>query len=330
MPPILRAAPIATARAQVTTRTPLRYAGGARVGLDLPAHVRAGSGLCWVGDRLAVVQDDVRCVALVDPITGAAEPVPLAAGEGGLRQFDEGRGNKSRKLDLEACFAYRERAAHVLVAFGSGSSPRRETIVTVTLGDDGHRAVREIHAPRFYASLRACVEFSGSELNIEGVAVGRDTLRLFQRGNGAPSPDRVAVNATADIPLAAFLASLEAGDPAPVVPDAVRQYDLGAIDGALLTFTDATRDGDDIVFLATAEASPDAVRDGPVTGVAMGWIGSDGAASLTPVLDPDGRPFVDKAEGIALDPSTPGRAYIVLDRDDAALPCELCVLTFSR
>lgn len=306
------------------------YAGGARPDLDLPAHVRAGSGLCWVGERLAVVQDDVRCVALVDPRTGSVEAVALAAGEGGLRQFDEGRGNKSHKLDLEACVAYREGDAHVLVAFGSGSSSRRETIVTVTLHDDGRREVREVAAPQLYASLRACAGFAGSELNIEGVVLGRDTLTFFQRGNGAPALGRMPVDATASVPRAALMESLARGEPAPAVPDAVLQYDLGAIEGARLTFTDATRDGEDIVFLATAEASPDAVRDGPVTGVALGWIAYDGEARLTTILGMDGRPFVDKAEGIALDPSRPDRAYVVLDRDDAALPCELCVLTFTR
>src|SRR5215207_7995120 len=84
--------------ARVVRRTPLRYRDGDDASLDRPAHVRAGSGLAWVdtsrGPRLAVVQDDAHFVALVDPRDGLAEAIALPPGPGGLRQFDDGRGNK--------------------------------------------------------------------------------------------------------------------------------------------------------------------------------------------------------------------------------------------
>ncbi len=96
-----------------------------------------------------------------------------------------------------------------------------------------------------------------------------------------------------------------------------------------LTFTDvATRDATRLLFLAAAEASPDTVRDGVVVGTALGVI--EGArARLTPIVDEQGAPFAAKAEGLALDPRDPSRAWVVLDRDDPELPAELCELALS-
>ena len=55
----------------------MRYAAGVDSSLDRPGHIRAGSGLAWVGDRLAVVQDDANFIALVDPTTGLADSIVL-------------------------------------------------------------------------------------------------------------------------------------------------------------------------------------------------------------------------------------------------------------
>ena len=57
------------------------YRDGPDRSLDRPAHVRAGSGLSWIGDRLVLVQDDANFVAVVDPATGFAESITLPAGE---------------------------------------------------------------------------------------------------------------------------------------------------------------------------------------------------------------------------------------------------------
>jgi hypothetical protein len=102
------------------------------------------------------------------------------------------------------------------------------------------------------------------------------------------------------------------------------QYDLGAIDGVRLTFTDVTPAASgQLLYLATAEASPDAVRDGPVLGTALGVIGG-GKVRSTLVVDDAGKPVVEKAEGIVLDRAVPRRAFVVLDADDPARPAELC------
>src|SRR3954467_9843492 len=116
--------------ARIVGRVPLRYADGADPALDRPAHVRSASGLAWLGGRLMVIQDDAAFLAEVDPSTGLARAWPLPAGEGGARQFDDLRGNKHLKLDLESCVTARDaEGGELLLAFGSGSLPARERIV---------------------------------------------------------------------------------------------------------------------------------------------------------------------------------------------------------
>ena len=299
------------------------YDAGADAAQDRPAHVRAGSSLAWVGRRLVVVQDDALFVALVDPASAEVGVMALPAGPGAVRCFDQGRGNKAAKPDFEACAVLGDR----LLLLGSGSTPARERVAVIEGIDGGAAPVtRLIEAHGLYASLRAEARFAGSELNIEGALVAGGQLRLFQRGNGAARGELLPVDASCELDLNLLLRYLERGDPAPA-PAAQRviQYDLGAVDGVRLTFTDAAALGADVLYLAAAEDSPDAVLDGPVAGVALGLISaSTGQARWTRLRHADGQPFAGKAEGLALDPRIPGSAHIVLDQDDPDLPAELC------
>jgi hypothetical protein len=294
--------------ARVIRSIPLRYADGADPSLDRPAHVRSASGIVRFGGRIAVIQDDANFIALIDPDTGLADAITLPAGEGGLRQFDDLRGNKRFKLDLESCVVIGD----TLIAFGSGSLPARERVVAVRGGD-----ARVIDASALYARLRAAGEFSGSELNVEGAAVLGGTLRLFNRGNGAPRDGRLPVNASCDVDLAAFLAYLD-GAPAPS-PAHVVQYDLGAIRGFPLTFTDAVTFGDAVLYSAAAEDSPDATRDGPVAGAAIGIIAGDTVRY--------GEVDAGKIEGLL--PLSPDRLLAVIDPDNPTLPSRLLEVAVS-
>ncbi len=300
-----------TLTARVVSRTPLLYGAGPDASLDRPAHVRAASGAAWAGGRLAIVQDDALFVAFVDPTCRRVEALPLPAGAGGERLFDDRRGNKARKLDLEACVA----DGDLLVAFGSGSTRERERLVLLR-GTEASLA----HVPRWYEGLRAHGDFAGSGLNIEGAILLGDVLRLFHRGNDAPRAGQSPCDATCDVDWRPLLDHVARGTPPPT-PGRVSRYDLGAIDGVRLGFTDAALRGSEVWFLAAAEASPDAVRDGPVAGSVLGRIGDD-HARWTRILDERGRPIRGKAEGLAFPPGDPGRAYVVFDHDDPEVPSE--------
>lgn len=314
--------------ARVLARTPLLYGRGPDLTLDRPGHVRAGSALVALpSGRLAVVQDDACFLAVIDPETGAAHDVPFP-GEG-PRQFDDTRGNKKLKLDLEAVFLATEQGP--LVALGSGSSPLRERIVIVEAPDGPEPRAEIVSAPELYARLRANHGFSGSELNVEGAALLEDDLLLFQRGNGAPATTGgstlLPVDATARIALLPLLAHLRDGGPLPPLRDVIA-WDLGTVDGQRLTFTDgavhANGESRAVAFLACAEDSPDATRDGPVSAVVIGRLDeATRRAELGPILDERGEPLLDKVEGLAFDPRDPARAFVVTDRDDPAAPSEL-------
>jgi hypothetical protein len=324
----VRRAQLAPGRiARIVARRGLYYRDGADAALDRPAHVRAASGIAWLGERLALVQDDAHFVALVSPESGAAEAIPLPADAQGRRLFDDTRGTKHLKLDLEACFAVHEVGTSTLVALGSGSQPAREKIAVLSYDHGSHAAtaLRVLDASSLYRLLRETVAFSGSELNLEGALHRGDTVLLFQRGNGAARDGRLPLNAVAELAWPAFARYLES-DGRGELPalDTITQYDLGNALHVPYTFTDATLAPDGkVVFLASAEDSSSTVEDGAVHGTYVGELARDGSALLTPLLDEQGRPARIKAEGIALDPGDPARAWLVVDMDDPALASEL-------
>ena len=319
--------------ARVMSRRPCFYSAGADPARDRPAYVRAGSGCAFIdvpgqGRRLAIVQDDASFIALVDDISGRVDAVELPEAPGAVRQFEKARGNKMDKLDLEACTAIEVAGRPALLAIGSGSVAVRETFVLLRFDDDGRPVVDMLPAPAFFARLREHRAFSGSELNVEGMVLLADgSLRLFNRGNGAPDECGGPVNAHGDVPLDGLLTWLH--DPSASMPQltGVTPHQLGSVRGVSLTFTDATACADGIVFLASAEDSPNAIDDGAVVGTAIGLMRLDGSIAMAPIHDEEGQPLTDKIEGVAIDPARPDRALVVVDRDDPVQPCELLVVT---
>jgi hypothetical protein len=311
------------AAAHVVSRHALVHPEGADPALDRSGHVRAASGLAWLGTsppRLVVAQDDTSFLALLDEEARVVGALTLPHSASGRRIFESRLGNKKDKLDLESCARLPDGR---VVVVGSGSLPARERVVVV----DGHDA-SVVSLPALYAALRALTAFAGAELNVEGAAVLGDRLVLANRGNGASTDARPAVDALLELPLAAFVAHLRGG-PLPAF-GTVRPFDLGAIDGVRLTFTDlcAPRAEGPLYFLASAEASPNAVDDGVVVGTAIGRI-DGGMATLVPLLHADGARLTDKIEGLtwARPDGTGDRVWVVVDRDDPDLPSECLTIT---
>ena len=316
--------------ARIVRRTPLRYDAGADAALDRPAHVRGGSGLALVRGRLYVVQDDANFIAVLDA-TGAVRAVTLPAGHAGLRQFDDARGNKKFRLDLEACtVAPGPDGAAVLVAFGSGSGKRRDRVVLLEGVESAAPEVVVRHAEALYDMLQATTSFAGSELNIEGAVYRDGRIWLFQRGNGAPRRGLKPVNATCTLDwprLAHYLRRSD--DVEPPAPEDVTQYALGEMGGTPLGFTDATAWGDGFLFTAAAERSPDAERDGPVAGSVLGALQPGGEGAYTTIVDEDGAPFDGKVEGLAPAAGHEGHVQVIVDQDDPTAPAVLCLVELT-
>jgi len=315
----LRAELSDTASARLGPARPLHFGRGHEA-LGVPAHVRAGSALRHWGERLVVVQDDVHALAVLDGLVGEVRPLALPPGADGKRVFSELAGNKALKMDLEACVVLPDAR---LVALGSGSSRARERVAVVAPG--GH--VDLLDGTDLYAGLRRCVEFSGSELNVEGAVAIGDELLLFQRGNGAAAAGRVPVNAIGSIALAEFVRWLDGGL-APSLGE-VRQVDLGERDGVRYGFTDACALPDGrVAFLAGAEDSPDTYQDGVVVGARFGVVSAD-TVQVTDIHDHGGHPSTLKLEGIEfLDEDVSAvRFAVVTDMDAPESPAALHVLS---
>jgi hypothetical protein len=312
-------------KAIVQRRVPLFYSQGADPAIDRPAHVRGGSSLSWLDDKLAVVQDDANFLVFIDPESLIVEAITLAAGEAGARQFDDLRGNKRFKLDLEACTTVPTSNGDLFLAFGSGSTARREQILIVQASTPCNPTLKQASA--LYAQLRACTLFSGSELNIEGTMFLEGQLRLFNRGNGKPDNDLLPVNATVDLEWDSFLAYLDTPEEQP--PPALQnicQYDLGNLHGLNLSFTDVTVTPKGIIFSAAAEDSPDVTSDGRVTGSVLGILDAD--PRWIELRTPDDSLFTGEVEGVCAFRNEENRLWIVIDADDPTLPCELCEVEF--
>jgi hypothetical protein len=307
--------------ASLSLLEPLLYADGGSPGEDRPAHVRAASAMRRRGKELVIVQDDTN-VLVVRSESGAVEHVLLPPSKRGERVFDDTLGNKKKKLDLEACVLLPDER---IVAFGSGSKKKRERLVVLS----PHGAAEVIEGERLYERLHD-PSFAGSELNLEGALVVGDVLRLFQRGNGAVRGELSPINATADVPLHAFLAWL--AEPASDAPklEHIVHYDLGAVNGVPFGFTDAALAHDGrVAFIACAEGSPDTVRDGEVFGCRFGLI-EDDDVRMTTVLDAQGAPSKLKLEGLEARLSEPLSFDVVADMDAPSEPATLALLTASE
>lgn len=299
----------------------LRYDAGADAAHDVPAHVRAASAIRRIGTRLVIVQDDVNALAVIDGLTGTTVPLLLPAGPAGSRTFDDLRGNKSMKLDLEGCVRLPDGR---LVALGSGSSPMRERLVVLPVGQGAVPTL--VDAASLYANLRSHADQRHTELNIEGAVVQGTWLRLMQRGHGKR---RSAMwNAVLDLSLADFVGWLDGRRGEAPHLRRILDVDLGTVSGVPFGFTDATVTSHGrLAFLACAEDSVDVRTDGPVLGCRFGWLATDGrTATMTDVLDRDGRPTALKLEGIEACEDNENEFQVVADMDRPEDPSLLATL----
>jgi hypothetical protein len=337
--------------------------------VDRPAHVRAGSAIQWLTpQRLAVFQDDANFVALVDPDDPGfgVGYLTLPPGPGGRRQFSKDQGNHRDKMDLESCvrvpqWAVADGSGPWLVAFGSGSGEgaaraQREHVVRLSgLSFNGATSQAVARVPQLFEALRSTPAFAGSELNVEAAVFLGDRVRFFNRGNGrvvpnAPQP----TDAFCDIMWRDLEPHL-AGRPGPLpklTPRNVTQLDFGAAErvGAppvKLTLTDAAtfpgavvrgpRDlPTHLVLLLAAEASPDTVNDGAVVAsrwalMEMGRSLDQPPAALTVgrMVDVQGREVTLKAEGLVGHPRVTNAGFMVVDADNASVPCNLHRVEFQ-
>jgi hypothetical protein len=283
-----------------------------------PGHLSAASGLARVGERLYVIADDELALGVFD-LAAARPGRRLRLFDGELPEPHAER--KAAKPDLEALAALPPLAGHAfgaLLAVGSGSRPTRERAALLALTAQGGIAgpPRLVDLAPLYAPLRAHF----ADLNIEGAFVAGASLCLLQRGHRG-----AAVNACITWAWAAVERWLAGSAPAPA-PTAVQRFELGAIRGVPLGFTDGCAlDDGSWVFCAAAEDTADSYADGRCVGSAVGIVGASGALVDLQPLD-----RVCKAEGIvALRRGRHVDVLMVTDADDRSRPALLLAATLT-
>ena len=245
-----------------------------------PAHVSAASGVVQRADFVYVIGDDELFLAVFEVSTGAPGRLERVL-SGDLSSERSAR--KEAKPDLEGLTVLPPSEDHphgALLGLGSGSTPARDRGFVWGLAADGslEGRVREIDLGPLYSVVREQVE----ELNIEGAAVMGDQLWLLQRGNS-----EAGTNVVVELALAGAMGSLMR-DRAVAAPDleGVRAYDLGELDGAKLTFSDASPLGDELlVFTASAETSKNTYEDGAIRGSVVGTIDGGGEVRRLRTID---------------------------------------------
>jgi len=272
-----------------------------------PAYVSAASGLVHVGHNLYVVADDENYLGIFPDDSNEPGVVKqLFTQELPLEQNKR----KAKKRDVEVLTFVPPRNDHrhgALIALGSGSKKRRDKGAVVSFDSRGnlHDKVEHLDLSFAYKQLRDQVE----DLNIEGAVVVDNDIVLFQRGHvGNPS-------AIIRCNTEAFFAAIDGGNKK--LNLSASHYDLGAIEGIPLSFTDATTlpDGT-MIFSAAAEDTSDSYSDGECKGSAIGILTREGELrSITPVDK------IVKIEGISarvIDGKV--QLTMVTDADDNEIP----------
>jgi hypothetical protein len=287
---------------------PLRYE---RPPPGLPPHVRAASALRLFANRLVIVQDDVNALAVRGDDDGVRAVLlpPSASGE---RVFDDTLRNKADKLDLEACVTLPNGR---FVAFGSGSTPKREKLVVWAM--DAPPIV--IAATGFYRDVRAAVTRGEARLNLEGAVVRDARIELFHRGNDVRGS---SANAIVELSCDAFERWVAGGPRSPRV-GRVTTVELGDELGVPYGFTDAVAiDEQHVVVLVCAEDSACAISDGAVLGCRVGMLVDD-TLTLVDVHDARGARSLLKLEGIERRAGSSTQFDVAVDVDRPSVPAML-------
>jgi hypothetical protein len=285
---------------------------------DLPEHLAAASGVVRRAECVYVVGDDLLFLGVFD--ASSDEPGRLhRVLPGDVPDTTDER--QETKPDLEVLTVLPPFESHphgALLGLGSGSTPERDHGFAWGLAADGSLEGEPLQldlAP-LYSLLREHME----TLNVEGAAVMGDELWLLQRGNSTQG-----VNLVVSLELSEVLDSL-LRDRTLAARElrGMLAFDLGELDGAALTFSDASPLGGELlVFTASAEASPGTHGDRAILGSVVGTIDRGGEVRRLRTIDRK-----HKVEGVhaALDTGVVTMTF-VCDQDDPEIPSPLLSAT---
>lgn len=280
----------------------------------MQTHLSAASGMWIIANTLYVVADDELVLGMFSMLdTEPGQALTIIAGE----LPKDAKQRKATKPDFESltclpgCARYTYGA---LLALGSGSTEQRKRGMLWPF--DAQQQL--VDKPQLFnlQALYQPLEQVFADLNIEGVVIQGDCLKLWQRANNQYRDNAVIEYSLADL-YAVLDAEQEIGN---LQPQRIDYYDLGEVAGVPLTFTDAyaLEDGA-CVFTAAAENTDNSYLDGECVGAAIGLIDAQRQLRWLKPVQP-----IYKLEGIsAQQVDKQLQIYLVSDADNPEIPAQL-------
>lgn len=168
------------------------------------------------------------------------------------------------KADYEALIKISSGSKNYLVVIPSGSKDSR---VLGARFDLDKKTYRTLNFAPLYKHLKEKIV----GLNIEGVADTGAEIILFQRGNSQGAQSAMIYLNKLQVLAELELLKLSEKSIMKIVP-----VDLGQVSGTSLGFSDAQYTEHGIYFIATAEATDSASKNGEIIGTQLGLMESDG------------------------------------------------------
>ncbi|WP_369752403.1 hypothetical protein AB3G34_10460 [Flavobacterium sp. WC2409] len=159
---------------------------------------------------------------------------------------------KSEKPDFESITHFQD----TLYIFGSGSTPKRNTMVEFDLNKK--KKIKTNNLVDLYAVMQSFGDIKPEDFNLEGAVYDGDNWYLFNRGNGVSNKNTLFT-----------LHAKKLSDEFSLLSN---DYKLPKIKGIRSTFTDGVLVNDKLYFLATVEDTQSTYDDGAILGSFIGRI----------------------------------------------------------
>lgn len=243
-------------------------------------------------DTMMLVGDDLPWLVEIYPNLKTGQYRQIS----GIDSVVGGRTPYQMKADYECMESFNDNGFRKLLILSSGSKrDSRDTAVLVTK-KDGYYITKQNFRP-LYEQIKVKAGMNDEEINIEGLAISKNMVYLFQRGN-------VSGNFIAEIRRNELIHSIETGE-MQIHEINIYPFDLPANDGIQSGFSGACMipGKDSILFTASMERTNTVTDDGEITGSFIGIIPVDDMKSGkydAKLFKWNGKIVVKKLEGICV------------------------------
>ncbi|HYD21008.1 MAG TPA: hypothetical protein VEB40_05990 [Flavipsychrobacter sp.] len=271
--------------------------------------IPAGSGLLLEKDSLYIISDNSPSLFKLNLKSNTYREITINGMDKSQYELP-----KRTKPDFESSLRLKIKDRNYLLAFGSGSAPRREVLLMLEIGKE--HVQKRIPLNRLYAELRKRHGLSDEALNIEGAAGCHGRIYLLLRKK----------NMVVSMEEKDFIDYLEAPLEKSVPASSEQIITLPRHGGVFAGFSGATeiryKGKEAILFCASLEHTPNAIDDGPVSGSYVGLLteqhGKLDLGEINFVRDQRGNILNDKIESLVVSEGDSGsyKAILVADNDN--------------